>query len=241
MPRVASSRRPRPERVLALWDIDGTLLRSERAGMHAMLDALSQLHPGGSFSFDGIDLSGRLDPIIYGDLAAKHGLPMGDADHAAFRAAYTDQLRARLAANNTVHALAGVHTLVLALHEDAEWEQGLLTGNYAPSGMLKVIHGGFDPAHFRVNAFADDGRSRRDLPPIALQRFAELTGRVADPARVVIIGDTPHDIDCAHHHGCRCLAVATGVHGVEELTACGADRVVDDLSDVPDILAWFKA
>jgi phosphoglycolate phosphatase-like HAD superfamily hydrolase len=59
--------------VLALWDIDGTLLKSEHAGIHAMLEALNELHPGRSFSFDGIEVSGRLDPLIYRELAAKHG------------------------------------------------------------------------------------------------------------------------------------------------------------------------
>jgi len=227
--------------VLALWDIDGTLLKSEHAGIHAMLEALHDLHPGRSFSFDGVEVSGRLDPLIYQELAARHGIPGDDDSHATFRARYTERLRARLAARNTVRVLAGVVDLVSALHDHADWEQGLLTGNYEPTGVLKVIHAGLDPDHFRINAFADHGTTRRHLPPVAIKRFHQVTGSAVPPERVVIIGDTPLDVDCAHHNGCRCLAVATGIHPADELRAAGADLVVDDLSDVAGILRWLQA
>jgi len=227
--------------VLALWDIDGTLLKSEHAGIHAMLEALHELHPGKTFSFDGIEVSGRLDPLIYRELAARHGIAGDDAAHASFRATYAERLRTRLAARNTVRALAGVGELVRALHDHAHWEQGLLTGNYEPTGFLKVTRAGLDPAHFRINACADHGATRRDLPPVAIRRYQEATGRTVPPERVVIIGDTPLDVDCAHHNGCRCLAVATGIHPPDELRAAGADLVVDDLSDVAGILRWLEA
>lgn len=227
--------------MLALWDIDGTLLKSEHAGIHAMLEALHELYPGTSFSFDGVDVSGRLDPLIYRDLAARHGIPGDEDAHATFRATYAERLRARLAARNTVRALVGVGELVRALHDHAHWEQGLLTGNYEPTGFLKVIHAGLEPGHFRINAFADHGATRRDLPPVAIRRYREVTGRTVPPGRVVILGDTPLDVDCAHHNGCRCLAVATGIHPADELRAAGADLVVDDLSDVTGILRWLEA
>jgi len=227
--------------VLALWDIDGTLLKSEHAGIHAMLEALHELYPGTSFSFDGVDVSGRLDPLIYRDLAARHGIPGDEDAHATFRVTYAERLRARLAARNTVRALVGVGELVRALHDHAHWEQGLLTGNYEPTGFLKVIHAGLEPGHFRINAFADHGATRRDLPPVAIRRYREVTGRTVPPGRVVILGDTPLDVDCAHHNGCRCLAVATGIHPADELRAAGADLVVDDLSDVTGILRWLEA
>lgn len=225
--------------MLALWDIDGTLLKSEHAGIYAMLDALHALHPGREFSFDGIEVSGRLDPLIYRDLAARYGLDPGPGAHRTFRQAYADRLHERLARRNTVRALSGVKVLVEALHAQPAWVQGLLTGNYEPTGLLKVAHAGLDQDRFRVNAFADHGETRRDLPPVAMHRYAELTGRRIDPGSVTIIGDTPLDIDCAHHNGCRCLAVATGMHPADELRAAKADHVVEDLSDVGAVLAWL--
>ena len=49
------------------------------------------------------------------------------------------------------------------------------------------------------------------------------------PSQVVVLGDTPKDIDCAHHHGCRCLATATGAFTVDELS--DADVVFADLAE----------
>jgi len=52
-----------------------------------------------------------------------------------------------------------------------------------------------------------------------------------DPRRVVIVGDTPRDVECAHAHGCFAFAVATGRYSAEALAAAGADRVVADFRD----------
>jgi len=46
----------------------------------------------------------------------------------------------------------------------------------------------------------------------------------------VIIGDTPLDIDCAHAHGARAIAVATGPFTTAQLAA--ADLVVATLEAV---------
>ena len=58
-------------------------------------------------------------------------------------------------------------------------------------------------------------------------------------SEVLIIGDTPHDVDCAAANGCRSLGVATGWFTVDDLESAGADRVVDDLSDTAGLLEWI--
>ena len=175
--------------MLVLFDIDGTLLKSQHAGVHAMLDAFHQLHPNHRFSFDGIDIAGRLDTLIYDDMTARHGVPGDAQSHDTFRETYTEHLGRRLAQRNTVVALEGVAELVRALAGEPRVELGLLTGNYPATGRLKVRHAGLDPDLFRVNAFAMDGVTRRDLPPVALRRYAERHGSPLDPARAIIIGD----------------------------------------------------
>ncbi|MGZ4229123.1 MAG: HAD hydrolase-like protein [Solirubrobacteraceae bacterium] len=51
-----------------------------------------------------------------------------------------------------------------------------------------------------------------------------------------MVGDTPRDIACAHADGLRCVAVATGPYGVDELSA--ADAVA---SDARELLAALQA
>ncbi|MFN9078701.1 MAG: HAD hydrolase-like protein, partial [bacterium] len=92
---------------------------------------------------------------------------------------------------------------------------------------------------FPFGAFGADGPSRRHLTPVAIERAKAGLGRAFDPARVTIIGDTPHDIDCAKAHGCRALGVGTGPYSTERLLAAGADLAVADLADLAAVRGWI--
>jgi len=52
------------------------------------------------------------------------------------------------------------------------------------------------------------------------------------PGSVIVIGDTPLDIACAHAHGAMALAVATGPYTVAELAH--ANLVVETLDALPE-------
>jgi phosphoglycolate phosphatase-like HAD superfamily hydrolase len=66
-------------------------------------------------------------------------------------------------------------------------------------------------------------------------------GGVGTAEHVVVIGDTPRDIDCAKKNGCRCIAVATGRHTMQELDGLGADHVVPNLGNLAELLHAFAA
>lgn len=225
-------------RMLILFDIDGTLLLTERAGVHSMQDAGRELF-GPSFSFDGIEFSGRLDTWIWSELARRNGIADAAGHHQRFRETYARHLHHRLATKPTARALPGVIALVQELARRDDLTLGLLTGNYPETGRLKISHAGIDPEVFAVAAWADDGPTRRDLPPVAMRRQGERTGRSIHPRDVVIIGDTPHDVDCARAHGCRSLAVGTGGCDLTMLRQCGADLTLPDLSDTARVVDWL--
>lgn len=226
---------------LVLFDIDGTLLRTQGAGMKAMIDALGELHPGRAFSFDGIPVAGRLDTLIWRDLTARHAIDPGDAAHARFRACYARHLERRLGEQpGGTRVMPGIPALLEALRKDAAFHLGLLTGNYSETGRLKIRSGGIDADLFLSNAWGDDGASRRDLPPVAMRRFRERTGSEAIPSRTIIIGDTPHDVDCALATGCRVIGVATGDFPLAELASHGAHLAVETLADTALIVEWLR-
>jgi len=227
--------------MLILFDIDGTLLRTEGAGISAMLNAARELFPANAFSFEKISLSGRLDPLIWKDLMTSAGIDASPEMHAVFRARYGHYLQVGFDANSRSHALPGARTLVAALHAHEECDLGLLTGNYEHTGRLKVVQAGFSLEPFQFNAWADDGVHRRDLPPIALRRHAASHGREIDPSRIVILGDTPLDIDCAHFNGCQVIAVATGAHPEGELREHNPDLLVSSLENWQEILSWITS
>jgi len=75
------------------------------------------------------------------------------------------------------------------------------------------------------------------LPAVAARRAEALVGRPFAGADVVVIGDTPRDIDCARAFGARAIAVATGWHTLADLEAHGPDRLFSDLGDVDRVVA----
>lgn len=224
--------------MLILFDIDGTLLVTQRAGTQSMQAAARELF-GDQFTFDGVEMGGWLDPLIWNTVAKANGIEDPASHHDRFRATYLRHFQERLAINPTVTALPGVTELIEALSQETETCLGLLTGNYPETGRIKIEAAGLDLDSFAVAVWGVDGAHRRELPVVAMEQYAAHTGRTIEPQDVLMIGDTVHDIDCARANGCRCLAVVTGVGSAAELAALEPDLLVDDLSDTSSILAWM--
>jgi phosphoglycolate phosphatase-like HAD superfamily hydrolase len=222
---------------LVLFDIDGTLLRTEGAGVASMLRAFAALHGDRGFTFDGVEIAGALDGLLFSRMMAMHGLPADEASHARFRETYCDDL-ARSLRPERVRQMPGAAALARRLGELGV-ATGLLTGNYRETAHIKIERAGYDLVHFPFGAFGVDGPSRRHLTPVAIARASAHHGRAFHPAFVTVIGDTPLDVDCAKANDCRSIAVATGPFRVEALAAAGADLAVADLSETDAVLNWI--
>jgi phosphoglycolate phosphatase-like HAD superfamily hydrolase len=132
--------------------------------------------------------------------------------------------------------LPGVRPLLDALAARDDRTLALLTGNFEESARLKLEQ--FDLwRYFVCGAFGGDAADRNGLVPVALQRSVRQGHFGADAARVVVVGDTPHDVACAAAAGARSIAVATGSASVEQLREAGADVVFGSLADTAAVLA----
>jgi phosphoglycolate phosphatase len=226
---------------LVLFDIDGTLLWTDGAGRRAihraLLDEAGAAGPIESYRFDG-----KTDPQIVRELLTLAGHPEAgdDARIQAVCRRYVDHLRAELAKpTQTTQLMAGIVELLDALRplEAAGGALvGLLTGNLAPGAALKLRSAGLDPERFRVGAYGSDSATRADLPGVAAERAAALTGRTFAGPDVVIVGDTPQDVACGRPIGARSVAVATGFYDVAALRAAGATYVFETLADTAAVL-----
>lgn len=222
--------------MLVLFDIDGTLLITRGVGVQACIDAGKALF-GPQFTHKDTRFAGNLDPLIWRGLCAENGVE--ETREEEFRSLYGSLLRERLAESGATRRLPGALELVRSLATIDHLTLGLLTGNYPETGLFKLDQAGFDANLFPIRAWGIDGRDRRSLPPVALERYQAASGRALAPEQVVVIGDTPHDVDCARASGCRSLAVATGRHPLEELTDSGADHVAPDLTATEDLVRWI--
>lgn len=226
--------------MLVLFDIDHTLLSTGGAGMNAMLAAGKELF-GERFTVAGVSFAGSLDPVIIGEMFARSGVTDTIESRKRFRLRYSEVLQTSLADRASVaRALPGAVEATRRVAALPHATCGLLTGNFRETGEMKLRAVGIDPGAFRVPVWGDDSTIvpplREHLVPVAQSRWRAIGGS-GDSSRVVVIGDTPHDVVCAMRNGCRSIAVATGRSSADELRAAGADRVLADLSDTDRVMS----
>lgn len=214
---------------LVLFDVDGTLLSCDGHTRPLLGRAMTEVI-GPMPGIERYDFAGRTDPRIVLDVAVAAGHDAGLVRSAlpGVRERYLEVLERGLAPE-CVRVLAGAADLLDRLAGRAGTAVGLLTGNWRGGAEVKLRHAGLG-GRFGFGAFGDDALDRDELPPVALARAAEATGRTFTPADTLVIGDTLHDVACARAHGIRCLAVATGATSAERLAAAGAHRVIGDLT-----------
>jgi len=230
-----------PDPSLLLFDIDGTLVLTGRAGVRAMTSAFHILW-GVADAFAGIAMGGRTDSSLVSQALDRAGVPDTATHHARFRDAYLARLAEEIEQPGTgvKGVMPGVRSLLDAARAHPQLHLALLTGNYRDAAAIKLRHFGLWD-YFAFGAYSDDAADRNQLVPIARARAAGHGVPEPARARVVVIGDTPHDVTCARAGGARSIGVATGGHSRDELARAGADVALDDLSDTEAVLRWLVA
>lgn len=215
---------------LVLFDIDGTLLLSGGAGKRALNQAFREVF-GVADAFDQIPVAGRTDRLIFDDALLRAGLTATSALREAFFARYHDLLEREIVHPGPRKGLMpGVRTLLADLDGRSGVACALLTGNFARAAQIKLEHFGLWQ-YFVCGAFGDDAPDRNALVPVAMDRARRKGVVVRSSMEVVVVGDTPLDIECAKAAGARSVAVATGSYNEASLREHGADTVLADLSD----------
>jgi phosphoglycolate phosphatase-like HAD superfamily hydrolase len=214
---------------LVLFDIDGTLIRTGGAGVRAFAQTAEWLfgRPGGTAK---LDFAGRTDTAIIREFLTHHGLEVNSANVAHFLEAYLFLLHEQME-RFPGDVCPGVGDFVADLQSlPAPPVLGLLTGNVRLGAEIKLL------SHrmwhwFKFGAFGDDHEDRNRLAVVALSRGRQMLSPEMTGNEVLVVGDTPRDIECAAAIGARCLAVATGRSSVAELNAHSPDWAVETLVD----------
>jgi phosphoglycolate phosphatase len=221
---------------LVLFDIDGTLVLTGRAGVRAMNRAGDTLL-GVPNLLEGIQVAGRTDLIILHEALARLGRALDEALFAQLRDVYITCLHEEILqrGEGVKAVMPGIPELLPALEARDDVCLGLLTGNFQEGARIKLEH--FDLwRYFKCGAFGDDAADRNALVPFALER-ARVSG-LGDVAYgdVFVVGDTPHDVACARAVGAVPIAVATGGFTLDQLRQTDAAVVLENLSDTEAFL-----
>ncbi|MEN9508513.1 MAG: hypothetical protein RLZZ621_1076 [Gemmatimonadota bacterium] len=222
---------------IVLFDIDGTLLRTDGAGRRSMEAALLTVF--GSKGDPTYRYDGKTDRQI-----AREQMRAAGVDDAVISArmddllaSYVGRLADELTSNPAQAELCpGITPLLERLRAHERVVLGLLTGNIERGARHKLQAVQIPFEQFRANAFGCDAEDRPALPSVARQRASALLNTEVRGDQLVIIGDTPADIHCGRSLGVRAIGVATGRYDVDELSRHDPAAVFASLADTDAVV-----
>jgi phosphoglycolate phosphatase len=226
---------------ILLWDIDGTLIRSARAGAFKdyTIPILEKVF-GSAGRLDELRVSGMTDMQIVLEALAHEGVTIDHINEKIddLRSVYLSEMeRVTASGEQLFFTLPGVRELLEATSIHPRYRNALLTGNIKPAADLKMRLVGLDHFFQLPGAFGDDSHDRRDLPAIAAERIGRFLGTSFQPHQFIVIGDTPNDIACARHFGATAIAVATGRNTpIDLLREHKPDVILTSLEDTAAVL-----
>jgi len=212
-----------------LFDIDGTLLQTGGAGWRALTGAMGEEF--GVEQLSGIELRGRTDYAIAGELLRLARVPVGPQSRQRLLKSYHARLTLELQ-KGAGGVLPGVWQVLDLLRSDPQAVLGVLTGNGPQGAEIKLRHFGLQE-RFSIGVYGDRHERRTGLARDALGMLRKQLGADLEGGHVCIIGDTPSDVECALAIEARAVAVATGGFAGEDLVAAGAHLVLRDLTEWP--------
>ncbi len=215
---------------MVLFDIDGTLISTGRAGTRAMSSAFRELF-GLEDAFAKVPMAGRTDPTIIRDGLEAHGLRAVDGTYTRYINAYLEHLAREMLVSPGKKVMPGILEILGSLKARSRPPVlGLLTGNIEAGARAKLENMGLWP-YFSVGAFGSDHDDRNRLLEVALSRCREHLGLNFGPEETMVVGDTPKDIACSKPFGATAVAVATGPYSMAELAAHHPDHLFQDFSN----------
>jgi HAD superfamily hydrolase (TIGR01509 family) len=199
-----------------LFDIDGTLVDSNDMHVLAWEEAFAGI--GASFDRDVIHSqigkgTDMLVPTLLPDLDEEEQEALGEAHGAIFKAKYLDKAQ----------PFAHAHDLLAKARAAG---QRVVLASSASQGELDHYLDLLD-ARDLVDATtsSDDVEKTKPAPDI----FATAIRKIgADPAEVIVVGDTPYDVEAAAKCGIAAIGLRSGKFSDDTLNAAGAIAIYDD-------------
>lgn len=215
----------RPRAVL--FDVDGTLISTGGAGARSWRHAFETLH-GIPADIGEFTDAGMTDPVV-ARLTFKSavGHDPSPTELATVMAAYLDRLPDEVDDSPGYRVLDGAADILPRLGREGIL-LGVTSGAVEAAAHIKLARAGFN-RYFPFGGYGSDSADRVELTRCAIARGSRLIGEEIDPSTVLVVGDTPKDVEAAHGAGCTAVATATGHYTREQLEATGAEYVLDSL------------
>ena len=220
---------------ILLFDIDGTLLTTS-GGNRAFARAI-ETEFGIKSADTNISFSGRTDRGLLPELLHRNQVPVTGANCGRLRQAYMRFFEHEIESTDGT-ALPGVPALLAALYGRSDIVVAVMTGNFPESATRKLEH--FQLSTYVSWVIGGDLDVERDNMALRATRLIESKHGPEALDDVIVIGDTPADIQCGHAIGARVLAVATGQYSMDQLQAASPWHLRADLSETDEVVALLS-
>jgi phosphoglycolate phosphatase len=220
----------RVEKPLAvLFDIDGTLITSGGAGAESWRRAFDELY-GIPADIGKYTDAGMTDPevgrLTFVNVLGREPTP---EEQATLMAKRLEHLPDAVRESEGYRLLPGVEKTLERLR-DAGFLLGLTTGGVEAAAHMKLDRGRLNH-FFTFGGYGSDSPDRTELTRRAIERAEKILGRRLDRKQVLVVGDTPLDIEAAHAAGATGVGVASGHYNEQQLRDAGADYVLASLEE----------
>ena len=214
------------------WDIDGTLLLTNKAGVSAFTESIKQRYNLKAFTFSH-GLAGRTDNFIAHQAIRDIKGTSSQEEAVNLLKLYSSMLPDYLQKTKG-HLLPNVQTIVKFCHYNSAYCSCILTGNCEIAGHAKLNFFKINTLfNFDYSIFGDHNENREQLAESAWQKISQANPQVTKDD-VYIIGDTPLDIACAKAIGVRCLIISAGsFYDEAQLASCNPWKMIKQLPDNP--------
>jgi phosphoglycolate phosphatase-like HAD superfamily hydrolase len=216
-----------PERLAILFDIDGTLIVSGGAGAESWRVAFEELY-GVPADIGEYTDAGMTDPEVgrrtFEKVIGREPTPRELAQLLARR---NVALPKAVAESKDYRVLPGVEELLPRLCEEG-FLLGITTGGVESAAHIKLERAHLN-RYFHFGGYGSDSPDRTALTRRAIERAAMLLGRALAREQVLVVGDTPSDVEAAHGADATFVGVATGEYSTRDLERAGADYALPSL------------
>jgi phosphoglycolate phosphatase-like HAD superfamily hydrolase len=221
---------------VVLFDIDGTLVSSEKSKLderRRYVDAIREV-TGKEPLVNPSRFAGMVDPQICRIILAETGINEPELE------SYLPKVLSRMAVAyrkmpKQVTLNHGVKDLLDLLSHSTRHVLGVLTGNISTIAKEKLAAAGIGQ-YFKEGFYADNYDDRNRLVEDAVRACVSKYS-LANAKNVIIVGDTPLDVKAAKAAYATPIGIASGVYSMETLSLSGATMTFQDLTPTNDLLS----
>ena len=212
--------------IVALFDVDETLVHTGGAGARSWNAAFETLH-GIAADIGEHTSAGETDPQVAREtFRGVLGRDPTSEELDNLYAQYLLHLADDIWTSAQYRVLPGAEQLVARLVA-AGVILGLVSGAMEGAARTKLMPANLN-RFFLFGAYGSDSPDRGELTSLAVAKAARLHDKLT-PDQVFVVGDTPRDIEAAKHAGAVPIGVATGHYSTDQLRVAGSTHVLSSL------------